>query len=351
MKKEKNRKSFRKTKRAVITGLLLFVISQAVSLTAWYIFGIMGYSKIVNSNTRVVLWIINLMILFILAGMLVNILLRHIFNKKSEKLIDAMEKLADGEFSVRLDNSGKITDTGLPTVASFNNMAQQLQGTEVLNKDFAGNFSHELKTPLGTISGFAKVLKDTEIPEEEKNGYLDIIIEESERLTKLSGNILLLSKIENQTAPEEKSVYNLTEQLRMTVAVMYQQWNEKNIEIVFEGEDLKVFGNRELLSQIWVNLLDNAIKFSPENESIYINVIEENDRASVSIKNYGCTLTQEDIPRIFEKFYQGESSKTSLGNGLGLSMAKKIAELHGGNITAALSGSSITVTVKLPLSQ
>ncbi len=304
----------------------------------------------VTENNSYLLWLTDILLLFMLAGMLLNFLLKQIFGQKIGKLIDAVRKIADGEADAELPVSKKITDPGPETVNTFNSIASQIRANAEFSKDFAGNFSHEMKTPLGTINGFAKVLKDNSLEEEEKLEYLNIIIDESERLSLLSNSILLLSRLEKHTEPLSKEEFNLTEQIRQTVAATYHKWNEKNIEIVIEGEEVSVSANRDLTVQIWINLLDNAIKFSPVNESVHINVTKNADCVSVSIKNYGHTLSAEEIPHIFDKFYRGPGNQRALGNGLGLNLVRKITELHGGSASARLcDDNSIMITVNLPL--
>lgn len=351
MKKGNNRRRLRRFKLTVLTGLLLFVLSSAVSISGGFIFHLMNSTGLVTDKNRFVLWLINIIILFILAGWLINFLLSQIFGQKTGKLIEAMKKVSAGELDVKLSDSRKLTDPGHHTVTTFNDMTAHLQTNAEFSKDFAGNFSHEIRTPIGTINGFAKVLKNSSLTEEEKIEYLNIIIDESERLNILSNNILLMSRLENRTEAVTKSDFNLTEQLRQTVAVLYFKWSEKNIDIVIEGDDVYVSANRELTAQMWINLIDNAIKFSPANEKIYINILKNADCITVSIKNYGSTLSGEDIPHIFDKYYQGSGEKKALGAGLGLSMVKKITELHGGTVSAELCGDgAIQLTVSLPLS-
>ncbi len=312
----------------------------------------MNSTGFITDSNRFVLWMIDILVMFMLAGMLLHFLLRQIFGKKTKKLMEAMKKIADGEIDVTLHSGKKLTDPGHSTVTTFNNMATQLKSNAEFSKNFASNFSHEMKTPLGTINGFAKILKDSSIPEDEKNEYLNIIIEESERLSRLSNNILLLSRLEKQTEAVKKENLNLTEQIRQTVATMFLKWDEKGIKIILEGEDIIISANRELTAQIWFNLIDNAIKFSPKNKSININVTKNADCVTVSIKNYGNTLSSEAIPHIFDKFYQGKGETKALGNGLGLAMVKKIIELHGGTVCAELCDEdAIVVTVNLPSSQ
>lgn len=327
-------------------------MSSAVSVLGGYIFRIMNSTGFVTDGNRMVLWLADILIMFMLAGKLLQLILRQIFGQKTEKLINAMKKISDGEFDIKLYGGKKLTDPGQNTVETFNDMATQLRSNAELNRDFAGNFSHEIKTPLGTINGFAKILKDNSLSEEEKLEYLNIIIDESDRLSILSNNILLLSRIEKQTDPVSMAEFNLTEQIRQTAALMYHKWNEKNIEIIIEGEDVTVSANRELMAQVWINLLDNAIKFSPVNEAIYIKVEKNADRITVSIKNHGHTLSKDEIPHIFDKFYQGTGEKKNLGNGLGLAMVRKITELHRGFVSAELlDDDTIQININLPACQ
>ena len=349
MKRRKLINCLKRQKIAAIIGVILFIISYAVFFTGWHTFGIIGLTGIINKDNRAVLWAFTLLILFICTGKIVDFALNYVYKRKTNKLVDAMQEVTDGNFSVRLKSDGKLTDTGIFAVTSFNDMATQLQETEALHKDFIGNFSHEMKTPLSTINGFAKVLRNNSLTEEEKNECLDIIIDESERLSLLSNNILMLSRLEKLPGPVVKEEYNLTEQIRQSVAASYHKWSEKNIEIVLEGEEVTLSANRELMTQVWLNFLDNAIKFSPENEIVYINVIKNADCITVSIKNHGCTLSGEEIPHIFDKFYQGKGKTKTLGNGIGLSMVRKITELHGGFASAVLcDGDAIAISVSLP---
>ena len=211
-------------------------------------------------------------------------------------------------------------------------MAQQLESTEMLSHDFINNFSHEFKTPIASINGFAKLLKNENISKEEQQEYLDIIIQESERLSNLSINILTLSKLEQQSILTNKTEYNLSEQIRIIIGSLYPKWSEKSIEIDLTGEDIDIVANREMLGQVWINLLDNAIKFSPENKKISINLSKEDEAITITMKNYGRTVPPEQISRIFDKFYQGDESHGTTGNGLGLPMVKRIIELHNGDI-------------------
>lgn len=336
-------------KIASVTGILLFAISLAVYITGHHTFGFMNLTGLITDRNRFILWTVNLFVLFIIAGELVDFLIRRILSKKQKNLIDAMQKVTDGEFNVRIESSTRLTDTGPVATSTFNDMASRLQENHVLHKEFMGIFSHEIKTPISTINGFARVLRDSSLSEEDKNEYINIIITETERLSTLSNNILLLSRIEKQTSEISKESYNLTEQLRQIIAVTYSEISRKGLDISLPEEDVSIPANQELMAHVWTNILSNAVKFSPENEKIYIDVTKNADCISVSIKNYGCTLRPSECARIFEKFYRGEASSNTVGNGIGLSVVKKIVSLHNGECTASVTDDGeFTITVSLP---
>lgn len=337
---------------SLAVGLCLFLLSCIIAIIGNTIFYHIKRAGLINDHNLSFFYMFNFFLLFILTGIVISVISAILHEKRTDRLSGALQKISDGEFSVRLQQR-KLNDSLTNSmVEMFNAMALSLENTEALNNDFISNLSHEMKTPLGTINGFAKMLKDSGFTETEKADYLNIIINESERLSLLSNNIMLLSRLEKQTVPVNREDYNLTEQLRQTVASMYHKWSEKNIEIILEGEDFSVSANRELMVQVWINLLDNGIKFSPADGNIYINVIKNADCVAVSIKNFGATLGGDEISHIFEKFYQGTGEKKALGNGLGLPMVKKITELHGGTVCAELcDDNGIIFTVTLSASQ
>lgn len=246
------------------------------------------------------------------------------------EIIAATDKLADGDFDARINLRGFGELQNLN--ASFNHMAKELGSLEMLRADFVNNFSHEFKTPIVSIRGFAKILKCDDLSKEERDEYLDIIIYESERLAELSTNILNLSKIEHQTIITDRIIYNGSEQIRRIIALLQNRWMEKNIEIHFDCDEIDFYGNVELLNQVWTNLIDNAIKFSTENSSIDINIVSKSNTIVVTIINRGKEMSEETIARIFDKFYQGDTSHSTKGNGIGLTLVKKIIELHEGSV-------------------
>ena len=257
------------------------------------------------------------------------------------KFIKGFEHIKDGDYSFRLKfKSPRIL---VKTAERFNNMAVQLQKTEMLSSDFIGKFSHEMKTPLASINGYAKLLKNDNISKEERNEYLDIIIQESENLSHLSKKILTLSKLEEQTELTEKACVNVSEQIREAIAVDYHKWSEKNLVINAEENDFFTSGDNELLRQVWINILDNAIRFSPDGGEITIRITARYGYLYISFSNQGIPIPKENHADIFKKFFQCENRDILCGNGLGLPLVKQIVQLHEGDVYVKKSDKTATV--------
>ena len=266
----------------------------------------------------------------LLTGVLSRIPLRPI-----NRIINAMNALAAGNFQTRLSFAGRLG--AHPAVRelteSFNTMASELGSTELLRADFINNFSHEFKTPIVSIAGFAKLLKRVDLPEDERREYLDIIESESLRLSELATNVLNMTKVESQTILTDVSRFNLSEQLRNCVLLLEPKWSKKDIEWDIELDEHTVFGSRELLQEVWVNLLDNAIKFTPEKGTVTIHTKEEKDHVSLRVKDTGVGILPQDAPHIFDRFYKADKAHTvGKGTGLGLAICYRIMERHGQHI-------------------
>ena len=269
--------------------------------------------------------------------------------KPINDLVHAMHDVSQGDFSVRVDAEDVSGDMG-ELVASFNDMARELGGLELFLKDFINNFSHEFKTPIVSIKGFARQLERDDLTDAQRREYLDIIISESDRLANMSGNVLLLSKLENQNIVTDKVVYRLDEQLRKCILLMEKQWTRKNLDLDLDLEEVEYLGNEEMVQHIWVNLLNNAIKFSPEGGTLAISLKQNGRSAVVRVRDEGPGMDEATRRRIFEKFYQGDTAHAAEGNGLGLSLVKRIVDLCGGAVEVDSSpGAGSTFTVRLPL--
>ena len=231
---------------------------------------------------------------------------------------------------------------------SFNKMAAELESTEMLRSDFINNFSHEFKTPIVSIAGFAKLLKKGRLSEEEELEYLDIIEDESLRLSAMATNVLNLTKVENQTILTGVSRYNLSEQLRNCVLLLENKWSKKNLELNVDFEEHQICANEELLKQVWVNLLDNAIKFTPDDGLIEVAIGEDGNSNAVSVINSGSEIPEENRERIFQKFYQADESHATEGNGIGLAIVQKVVQLHQGKVEVESGKGRTSFTVILP---
>lgn len=268
--------------------------------------------------------------------------------KPIQQIAEATKKVSLGDFKVRLetkrnDEIGELTN-------NFNQMVKELGSIELLQKDFINNVSHEIKTPITSIQGFAKLLEDDNISKEEKQEYLNIIVEESNRLLNISTNILRLSKLQNQEKITKKDIINVTEQIRKTISLLEPKWKEKNLSFDISTQEIYYYGDEEITFQIWVNLIDNAIKFSEENGKISIKIKQEDCNIVVKIKDNGIGMDENEQQKIYTRFYQIDQSHSQEGSGLGLSIVKRIVDLSNGKIEVeSKKNVGTTFTIKLPV--
>lgn len=282
-------------------------------------------------------------------GSILAMLLSELFIEPIHKVIKAMREIKKGNFETRID-PGKARGDVLELIESCNEMAEELGSIELFKNDFINVFSHELKTPMVSIVGFAKQLKNTGLTEEQKKEYLDIIISESERLSKMSANVLYLSKLESQQIVTDKTAFSLDEQIRRAILLLEKEWESKEIELDIDLSEIECVGNEEMLSHVWLNIISNAVKFSHKGGKIEIKCEVCDNNAVVRVADNGNGMSEEVITHIFEKFYQGDESHGSMGNGLGLSIAARIVDLCGGTITARSEvGRGSVFVVELPL--
>ena len=292
-------------------------------------------------NRRFGVWLgmpytIRVLLISILSGAAIAVGLSKIFVSPMMKLGDAMRKVAGGDFTVRLDCTSKIRDVR-EVYGSFNTMVKELGNTETLQTDFVSNVSHEFKTPINAIEGYASLLQDSQLTDEQKNAYIDKIIFNTRRLSDLVGNILLLSKVNNQTISLKASTFRLDEQVRQSILALESKWEKKEIEFDIDLDEIEYTGFENLLSHVWLNLIDNAVKFSPQNGQIRIRLKQLDGSVTFSIWDNGLPIPEADIDRIFNKFYQGDNSHASEGNGLGLALVRKIVAAAHGTINVTSS--------------
>ncbi|MDI9463106.1 MAG: HAMP domain-containing sensor histidine kinase [Bacillota bacterium] len=264
----------------------------------------------------------------IIGAFLISVFARRVVNSVLE-LTRATQEVAKGNFDIQIENH-RDDEIGQLT-KNFNKMIRELKNIEYLRKDFITNVSHEFKTPLASIQGFAKLLMSESLPDEERKEYAAIILEEASRLTNLSSNILKITKLENQEIVEKRTLFPLDEQIRKSILLLEPAWSKKNIEFDLDLEKSQFSGDEELLQQVWINLLDNAIKFSNESGIISVRLRQNKKNVTVEIADNGIGMNEETKKRLFEKFYQGDKSRG--GRGLGLSLVKRILDLYGGKIS------------------
>lgn len=284
------------------------------------------------------------LVVSILVGTLLSVAYTAILVRSTRPYVEALRKISECDFSVRVEDSPIFANVGIAD--NVNSLAKQLGSVETLREDFVSNFSHEFKTPIVSISGFATLLKSANLSDEEKAEYLDIIIDESNRLVRLSESVLMLTRLDSQTIVKEP--FLLDEQIRQSMLLFERPCSVKHIEMSADLEEIPVFNEKKLLSQVWVNLLSNAVKFTPTGGKISVSAKQTDGAVTVKITDSGCGMDEETVKNIFNKFFQGDRSHATEGNGLGLPIVKKVCDLLNLkiNVESILNkGSTFTVII------
>lgn len=285
----------------------------------------------------------------VLAGCIISYLVTRRPIKTAEEISKAMKAVAKGNFSIRLDEKTSVSEFR-EMASNFNVMAKELESTELLRKDFIENVSHEFKTPLAAIEGYTTLLQRKDLSDEKKEEYVRKILLSTHRLNSLTGNILLLSRLENDEANISKKTFLLDEQIRESILLLEETWSEKNIALDIQLSPCKYYASEELLSHVWTNIIGNAVKFVPQGGAIAIKLFYHQNNVIIMISDSGPGMNEETMKRVFEKFYQADSSRSTGGNGLGLALAKRIIDLHKGEIfVQSEEGKGTAFTVKLPM--
>lgn len=264
------------------------------------------------------------------------------------KLSNASKEVAHGNFTVSVSDSSKLEEVQT-TFRNFNAMVQELNSITTLSNDFIANVSHEFKTPLTAVEGYAMLLQDKELSDAEREEYLDKILYNTHRLSTLVENILILSKLESGPLPEQYTDFRLDEQLRQAVVILEPEWAKKNLSFDVQLDEVTFHGCESLLSHVWTNLLSNAVKFSAPGQEISLRLLEQTTCVVATVTDHGCGMDEATARRSFEKFYQGDTSRRADGNGLGLALVKRIVELSDGVIEVdSAPGRGSTFRVILP---
>ena len=248
------------------------------------------------------------------------------------KVSKAVKKIAEGDFNIQIEPEG-LDEIG-QLALNVNKMIKELNGMEYMSKDFMSNVSHEIKTPVSAITGFSELLLDGNLSKKKEKEYLNCLYSESLRLSRLSDNMLKMSKLDNQYIITNKEDFYVDEQIRKCMIFLSEKLEEKEIEFELDLKKCKIKNNFDLLYQVWMNLIENAIKFSKEKGKIYVSATYNNDKTEIEviIKDEGPGISEDKLSKIFDKFYQCDESHKTEGHGLGLSIVKRIIQLTGGNI-------------------
>ena len=285
----------------------------------------------------------------ILVGGVITNYITRTFIDPITQLGQAMKEVAGGNFQVNAQCASKLKDVQ-DIYANFNRMVKELGATETLQTDFISSVSHEFKTPINAIEGYAALLQDHQQTPEEQETYIEKILFNTRRLSTLTGNILLLSKINNQSISPQSSVFRLDEQVRQAILALERKWEEKDIQFDVDLDKITYTGYEKLLIHVWTNLIDNAIKFDPQGGSIRLRMCRQPDGILFTIDDNGPGIPPEEQERIFHKFYQSDNSREVDGNGLGLALVKQIVALSDGTIQVEnLQGGGCRFTVWLPI--
>lgn len=282
----------------------------------------------------------------IIIGLALAFILGRLFLRPINAVIDGLTRLAEGDFSFRIEPDKYSLWRNM--AEKFNTMATELERTEILRTDFVSEFTHELKTPIVSIKGLLPLLKNEELSAEKRSKYLAIMEAETDRLVQMTANTLYLSKIETQAILKDKTEFNISEQIRACVLLLEKKWTAKSLELMVDFDDFVISANEDMLKQVWINLIDNAIKFSYERGELSVTIVGEDDRITVTVSNEGDTISDEEKELIFNKFYQGDKSRSTEGNGIGLSIVKHIIELHRGKIAVRSKNGITAFSVTLP---
>ena len=347
LRERKYRKSLTLVFSLIVFALICAALAVGIGLT--YLFLYFGWIGDLSSdiNLRTVFAFIAIFSLGV--GALASFAVSRIPLKPINIIINKLNRLAAGDFKTRLEFSGVFGSN--PTFEeisnSFNKLAEELECTEMLRADFINNLSHEFKTPIVSIAGLAKLVNKGNITDEQRTQYLGAIEEESRRLAAMATNVLNLTKIENQTILSNVIKFNLSEQIRACVLLLENKWTKKNIELCIDFDEYYISANEEMLKQVWINLLDNAIKFSDDGGEVTVSILRTKEATRVAVTNRGSEIPPEARKRIFSKFYQADESHAAEGNGIGLAIVKHIVDLHGGSIEVRCADGLVTFEVVL----
>lgn len=321
------------------TAFILISSMLSFCIVEWWLNDFqLSWDFIVNS-----LRLILPMVLFIT---IINVITARWLAKQATDLADGLAKAASGDYHAKLDP--KKSAVFAVAYNNFNKLEEELKKANTLQDEFVNNYSHEFKTPITSIKGFAELLLDEDVDQDTRKKYLKIIVEESEKLTYLANSSILLTKLNSQGIIPDKKRFSLDEQIRRCVIILEPEYSKKNIHLSCNLEEVSYFGNEEIMAHLWMNLISNAIKYTPSFGSVSINLRSYSESIMFSVIDSGIGMSKEELKQIFDKFYQVDKSKTTKGLGLGLTIVSRIVQLVEGKIKVESEpdkGSSFVVTL------
>lgn len=354
--KKRNKQSKHRFSLTLTLSVVVFCILLVASLFALMIVSILAATGVINRvgdtfNAQDILWL--MVLISIVIGTSITLAAGKFPLTPINEIVNRLNALASGDFKTRLRFNrllSKISAFG-ELSDSFNTLAEELENTELLRSDFVNNFSHEFKTPIVSIAGFAKLLKKGNLTEEQREICLTAIEEESLRLSSMATNVLNLTKVENQTILTDLTRYNLSEQIRSSVLILENKWDKKNIDLQLDFDECIIEANESLLKQVFINLVDNAVKFTDYGGTVDIRINETADKYTVVVSNTGSEISPENQKKIWNKFYQADESHSAEGNGVGLAIVKRVVDLHGGDVSVECKNGMTSFSVTLPKTQ
>lgn len=341
-----NKLANRLVPQLIIQSTIIIVVALAsFMMMTWLVVDIFG---VTNTYAAAGYEVLGTFVFLVILVSIMDVMLYRGRAKEVITLSEAIKRVAAGDYATRIPTKKRKNIT--PVYASFNKMCAELESVQILRNDFINSYSHEFKTPIASINGFASLLLEKDLPPEEQKKYLQIIVEESARLSNLATNTILLSKLSAQQIITDCETYDLSEQLRQCSIILSSKWLEKNITFSGEFSDVSFTGNKEMMQHLWLNLLDNAIKYTPIGGEVTVSVLKEESFVYVHISDTGIGISDEIKEFLFDPYFQGDASHATQGLGLGLSIVKRIVELCGGMITVKSEENiGTTFTVALPL--
>lgn len=319
----------------IIFASILLVTSVVVPLIAVFIITFFDLDYLTLLETRnstvPVQFELKTALVSLVVGCIFISISSSIVTKPIKLISDGAKKVSEGDFDVQIPQVQAKHDELVELADNFNLMVRQLQKNEYLHKDFVSNVSHEFNTPIAAIQGYAELMSVDTLSDEKRLQYANIIISQSQRLSQLSTNLLKLSELDNKEINLNKSKFFLDEQIRDAILLLQKEWEDKEIELDIEMGEIEFEGDKMLMYQVWVNIISNAIKYTPKGGKISFSAHKTN-KIKIVIEDTGIGMTTEQCERAFERFYKADDSRSSKGTGLGLSIAKKIVQIHGGEI-------------------